>query len=539
MTVQRTILTLTFALLMFCSTAEFSQAAQAGFSWLPNNEPTVTGYKIHYGTASLNYTFVIDVGLPEVIDGRVQTKIDGLEEGQTYYFAATAYSDTTESDYSTELEYTVPLPAISTPPIAHDLTFQINENTPLSNQLKADNPDGTSLQFTVTAQPGHGILTVEEASGSFTYTPTPGYFGSDQFSYTALNSGGVSNNAKVTLTIIADETDTDGDGISDGEEYNYWLAVGLSPETDSDGDGLPNLLDADSDNDGTNDGAEINAGFDPADATSFPPIRFEVGEVTLDNTLIRINFSSPFIQPVIIANTTTRNGTDPSVVRISGVDSEGFNVQVQEYDYLDGWHTMETMNYIVIEKGGHMLDDGTRIEAGLFETNATTPVGHPLANEFAVAPVVFTSVVTNNGPETVVGRVRNVSTTGFAYQLQEQEANDQIHVSETVAYLAWTPGSGISNGLRFQAGNTPDKVTQKTFAINFEQQFNDLPFQFVGMQTTDGSDTALVKIVEAGRTGMKIMVEEEGSKNSETSHTAEVAGFLTLHFGIIETHAAS
>ena len=117
MTVPRAILTLTFALLMFCSSGISSQAAQAGFSWLPNNEPTVTGYKIHYGTASLNYTFVIDVGLPEVIDGRVQTKIDGLEEGQTYYFAATAYSDTTESDYSTEVEYVTGSTADSPAPL--------------------------------------------------------------------------------------------------------------------------------------------------------------------------------------------------------------------------------------------------------------------------------------------------------------------------------------------------------------------------------------------------------------------------------------
>lgn len=118
MTVQRTMLSLILALLMFCSTASSSQTAQAGFSWLSNNEPNLTGYKIHYGTASQNYTFIIDVGLPEVIDGNMQTKINGLQEGQTYYFAATAYNETDESDYSTEVECAI-------------TTFQGNENTPL------------------------------------------------------------------------------------------------------------------------------------------------------------------------------------------------------------------------------------------------------------------------------------------------------------------------------------------------------------------------------------------------------------------------
>jgi hypothetical protein len=265
------------------------------------------------------------------------------------------------------------------------------------------------------------------------------------------------------------------------------------------------------------------------DSTPRPSLSFEIGEISVDSSLVRVNFSSPFSQPVIIANTLTRNDTAPSVIRISDVDAQGFNIQIQPYDYLNSSHRMETVSYFVMEKGSYTLDDGTQIEAGLFNTDATTFAAHSLVNQLNVAPVVFTSIITSNGSDAVVGRVRNISTTGFEYQLQEQEANEPYHILETVAYLAWTPGSGTTNGIQFQVGNTTDTVTHNTFAINFNQNFSESPFQFARMQTANGPDTALMKIIQAGTTGMEIMIEEETSRDAETNHTKEeIGGFLAL-----------
>jgi hypothetical protein len=268
----------------------------------------------------------------------------------------------------------------------------------------------------------------------------------------------------------------------------------------------------------------------PYTAASSPPssLSFEVGEITVDSAPVRINFNSPFNQPVIIANTITRNDPAPSVIRISDVDQQGFTVQIQAYDYLATGHGMETVSYLVLEKGSYTFDDGTQIEAGLFDTDATTFAAQSLMNQLDVTPVIFTSIMTSNGSDAVIGRVRNISTAGFEYQLQEQEANDKYHIMETVAYLAWTPGSGTTNGIQFQVGNTADAVTHKNFTINFNQHFSDLPFQFAGMQTTDGGDTASVKIIQAALAGMEIMIEEEASRDSETNHTKEIAGFLIL-----------
>jgi hypothetical protein len=75
--------------------------------------------------------------------------------------------------------------------------------------------------------------------------------------------------------------DTDGDGLSDGDEVDVYGTIPTIADTDRDGrsDGEELLgpiatdpLNADSDGDGVNDGAEVAAGTDPNDGSSFPVV---------------------------------------------------------------------------------------------------------------------------------------------------------------------------------------------------------------------------------------------------------------------------
>jgi hypothetical protein len=71
---------------------------KATLEWDPNSEPDLAGYKLHYGPASRSYDTVIDVG------NQTTYTLTGLEVGETYYIAATAYNTSgLESGYSNEV----------------------------------------------------------------------------------------------------------------------------------------------------------------------------------------------------------------------------------------------------------------------------------------------------------------------------------------------------------------------------------------------------------------------------------------------------
>lgn len=92
----------------------YPQAATAGsvsLMWDPNTEGDLGGYKVHVGTASRTYPQSIDVGhVTSFI-------VPNLAEGQTYFFAVTAYDVmANESGFSSEVSTMIS--TVNTPPRA-------------------------------------------------------------------------------------------------------------------------------------------------------------------------------------------------------------------------------------------------------------------------------------------------------------------------------------------------------------------------------------------------------------------------------------
>lgn len=74
--------------------------AQVTLAWDANPDPSVTGYKVHYGTSSGIYQEVIDTG------NVTSWTIPNLSDGIPLYFAVTDYTSSgTESGYSNEVVY--------------------------------------------------------------------------------------------------------------------------------------------------------------------------------------------------------------------------------------------------------------------------------------------------------------------------------------------------------------------------------------------------------------------------------------------------
>ncbi|MED4618630.1 tandem-95 repeat protein, partial [Priestia megaterium] len=91
---------------------------------------------------------------------------------------------------------------VNDPPITADLAFTINEDTPLTNQIPAFDPDGDLLTFTLLNPPPSNGSVVLGANGVFTYTPNLNYNGTDTFSVLVSDGQGGSSLSTVTLTIV-------------------------------------------------------------------------------------------------------------------------------------------------------------------------------------------------------------------------------------------------------------------------------------------------------------------------------------------------
>ncbi|WP_263146729.1 Ig-like domain-containing protein [Pseudomonas sp. RIT-PI-AD] len=125
-------------------------------------------------------------------------------------------------------------------PSTANSAFNTAEDSPYSGVLVASDPDGDTFTFGVAQPPAHGSL-VLNPDGSFTYTPTADYNGTDSFTYQVVDSdGGIAtavvsivvtptNDAPATSGAIAAQATTDSSAFSLNVSANF---------TDPDGDAL-------------------------------------------------------------------------------------------------------------------------------------------------------------------------------------------------------------------------------------------------------------------------------------------------------------
>jgi hypothetical protein len=264
-------------------------------------------------------------------------------------------------------------------------------------------------------------------------------------------------------------------------------------------------------------------------AAEKPILPLEIGDMSVDHSWKRVSFNKTFIDPVVVANPLSYNEGEPAVLRIRNVDNTGFDIRVQEWDYLDGIHAEETIGYMVMERGAYTLPDGTMVEAGMFDTDAAGSFGWvDFSQTFNQVPVVTSTVSSFNEEDAVCSRLRNINTIGFDFCMQEQEGNSQIHTIETISYIAWEPSSGTVDNLTFEVDKTDDAITHNLQTIVYNEAFVAPPVFLADMQTTDGGDVANLRWQNNGLCGIDIEIGEEQSRDSEIDHTTEVVGYMVF-----------
>jgi len=131
-------------------------------------------------------------------------------------------------------------------PTAEDDAYSVDEDQVLTIDAPGvlandSDPEGDALSTTVVTGPANGTLTMN-ADGSFVYTPSANFAGTDTFVY-AAGDGTDAENATVTITVneIADAPVAAIDNYSTGEDVPFTVGANLgvlANDLDPSGDGL-------------------------------------------------------------------------------------------------------------------------------------------------------------------------------------------------------------------------------------------------------------------------------------------------------------
>ena len=139
-------------------------------------------------------------------------------------------------------------------------------------------------------------------------------------------------------------------------------------------------------------------------------------------------------------------------------------------------------------------------------------------------PVVIFSPLTYNEAEQAHVRVRNVTGNSFQWKIEEWDHLDGVHSQESVQFAVFEAGVyNLSDGRKFEAGNTTAKVSFQTRAFN--NVFSQAPV--VVTQITSNSSTKagsiIIDSVTTSSFNVKVLEQKVKGKNQRQESVAYIA----------------
>ncbi|WP_312525166.1 Ig-like domain-containing protein [Comamonas sp.] len=196
--------------------------------------PPPVGTTAPWQTISMSFTATATTqllemrGVPDAPGGWANTAIDGVN-----------ISRTSGTPLFGEATVTMTITGLNSAPTSAPASLSTPQNTPLSQALPAaTDVDGDTVTYAPGATaPAHGSVVVQ-SDGSFVYTPTTGYSGTDSFSFVVSDEFGGSNEYSVAISIAANTNPVDGDEALTTGQGQTLTGNLLANASDAEGDAL-------------------------------------------------------------------------------------------------------------------------------------------------------------------------------------------------------------------------------------------------------------------------------------------------------------
>jgi len=118
------------------------------------------------------------------------------------YVAFQSGADNLSADDNNDFTNVFRQDLVGPPPVCSNVARAVARDFATLLPLTCADEDGDPLTRSIASGPAHGSLgPVDQATGTVTYTPDPGYTGPDSFGFQAADASGDSNTATASLTV--------------------------------------------------------------------------------------------------------------------------------------------------------------------------------------------------------------------------------------------------------------------------------------------------------------------------------------------------
>lgn len=243
-----------------------------------------------------------------------------------------------------------------------------------------------------------------------------------------------------------------------------------------------------------------------------------------------LTFGATYRQPVFLAQTQTQAGADPFTIRRRNLSHTSVEIYLQEEDSADAeaTHSAEDVGYLVLgETQGELR---AKLGVGSLPVNQSAPTVWATAafDQPYTNPVVVFGPLREGELEPAHIRVRNVTTTGFEYQIEEWDYLDGARPPESVSYLVAESGNYVIGGKRWQFARVPS-VTNTAAAQTFAETFVAAPVVLTQVATRNGAAAVNGRVSAVTTSGFTLQLQEEEA--ADGTHVAEEVHYAAIEKG--------
>ncbi|MEM6890470.1 MAG: hypothetical protein AAF636_20410, partial [Pseudomonadota bacterium] len=142
-------------------------------------------------------------------------------------------------------------------------------------------------------------------------------------------------------------------------------------------------------------------------------------------------------------------------------------------------------------------------------------------------PAVVMGPISSNDSDPANVRVRNVTDTGFEFQIDEWDYLDGTHAAETVSWLAVESGTHSVNGLTVAAGVA--SVDDAGDDVSFASAFDASPTVLTQVSSTSDGNAVVERVDDVGSGGFSVDLDRE--EDASGSHPAEALSWIAFEQG--------